>query len=156
MTRKGAQGMTATSATGERGFTLIELLVALAIMVLIAASVPTALNRMLPGRRVAVAADRLVADLRWLQGESIGGRTPGRLTLLPDGYRLATGRHQQDVALAATTRIQLRARAGERELPALMFFPDGTAVPASLSVADSGRHVDLEISMLTGRIDKVR
>ena len=156
MTRKEAQVTTATSATGDRGFTLIELLVALAIMVLIAASVPVALNRMLPGRRVAVAADRLVADLQWLQSESIRVKTPGQLALLPDGYRMDVGPRKQNVSLPATMRVQLRARSDERELRQLTFFPDGTAVPARVSMTDSGRDVDLEVGMLTGRVNKVR
>jgi type II secretion system protein H len=150
--------MTATSATGERvrGFTLIELLVALAIMVLIASSVPVALNRMLPSRRVAVAADRLVADLQWLRSESIRMQAPGQLTVLPDGYRMEVGHSQQNISLADTMRIQLRAREGERELQQLMFFPDGTASPVRIAVGDSGRNVDLEVGMLTGRVNKVR
>lgn len=157
MTRKGAPAMTATSATGKRtGFTLIELLVALAIMVLIAAALPIALGRLLPGRRVMAAADQLVADLQWLQGESIRARAPGQLTLLPHGYKMAVGHSQENVAFASSTRIQLRARADERELSQLIFFPDGTAVPGRLSIADSGRSVALEVGMLTGRVQKVR
>ena len=149
--------MTVTSATGDSaGFTLIELLVALSIMVLIAAAVPIALGRMLPGRRVAAAADRVIADLQWLQGESIRKQTPGQLTVLPEGYRMEVGPSNQNVALADTMRIQMRARADERELRTLMFFPDGTASPAWLSLSDSGRRVDLEVGMLTGRVNKAR
>jgi hypothetical protein len=111
---------------------------------------------MLPGRRVAVAADRLVADLQWLQGESIRAKAPGQLALLPDGYRMEVGQRKQNVSLPGTMRMQLRARADERELRQLMFFPDGTAVPALISVVDSGRDVDLEVGMLTGRVNKVR
>lgn len=165
MTRKGAKAMTATSATGEcarsprsaniRGFTLIELLVALAIMVLIAAALPIALGRMLPGRRLTVAADQLVTDLQWLQAQSIRSRTPGQLTLLPEGYQMEVGPSERRVTIAPTTQIHLRARADERELQRLTFFPDGTAVPALLAVADSGRRVDLEVRMLTGRVSRV-
>lgn len=148
--------MTATSAIGNNGFTLIELLVALTIMVLIAAAVPIALGHLLPGRRVAVAADRLTSDLRWLQAESILAKAPGQLTVLPDGYRMEVGPRRQNVALAGSMHIQLRARADHRELRSLTFFPDGTAAPAVLSIADSGRSVDLEIGMLTGRVNKAR
>lgn len=150
--------MTATSATGKcvHGFTLIELLVALTIMVLIAGALPIALGRMLPGRRVTVVADRLVVDLRWLQGESIRVQAPGQLTLLPDGYRMQVGHRNRDVALADTTHIQLRSRVDERELRQLQFFPDGTAVAALLWVADSGRNAELEVSMLTGRVNRIR
>jgi type II secretion system protein H len=133
------------------GFTLIELLVALAIMVLIASAVPMALGRVMPGRRVSVAADQLVSDLRWLQGEAIRSGTPARLTLRPDGYRLETGANSRFIVLPTTTRIQVLAPADERQLDQLSMFPDGTATPARLSVSDSDRRVELQLSMLTGR-----
>jgi Tfp pilus assembly protein FimT len=135
---------------------LIELLVALAIMVLIAAALPIALGRMLPGRRLTVAADQLVTNLQWLQAESIRDRAPGQLTLLPDGYRMEVGPSERRVIIAETTQIHLGDPAGERELQRLTFFPDGTAVPALLAVADSGRRVDLEVRMLTGRVSKIQ
>lgn len=151
--------MPATSATGDRGsrgFTLIELLVALTIMVLIAASVPTALSRLLPGRRVTVAADRLVTDLQWLQSESIRQRTSGQLTLADDGYRMDVGRTGRSAELASTTRVTLRARTDGRDLQRLVMFPDGSAEPGRIVVTDSGRKAELEVGMLTGRIHRLR
>lgn len=159
MTATLAPGKPANSRLSRRcapGFTLIELLVALAIMVLIAAALPIALGRMLPGRRVTIAADQLVADLQWLQGESIRTRASGQLSLDLEGYTMAIGSSSRTIALAGTTRIELHALADARELQHLMFFPDGTATPALLSVADSGRRADLQVSMLTGRVSRRR
>lgn len=159
MTRKGAKAMPATSAIGDRGsrgFTLIELLVALAIMVLIAASVPTALSRMLPSRRVTVAADRLMTDLQWLQSESIRQKTRGRLALDAGGYRLEVGGISRNAQLAGTTRVSLRARTDGPALQGLLMFPDGSAQPARIVVMDSGRKAELDVGMLTGRVDRLR
>ena len=62
------------------------------------------------------------------------------------------------LALQVARHAEQRAQqqADERELRQLMFFPDGTAVPALVSVTDSGRDVDVEVGMLTGRVNKVR
>lgn len=162
--------MPAISATGDRatgrrqrdshvftlGFTLIDLLVALAIMVLIAASVPTALSRLLPGRRVTVTADRLAADLQWLQSESLRLKAPGQFTLLDEGYRMDVGRVERSAELASTTKITLHARADGRDLQRLLLFPDGSAQPGRIVILDSGRRAELEVGMLTARITRLR
>lgn len=158
--------MTATSATGDRsiprrawraaaGFTLIELMVALAIMVLIAAAVPMALGRLMPGRRVAVAADQLTADLQWLQGEALRAQAPASLTLQPRGYSLDVQSDRRVVSLPSTTRLQVRAQADARELERLLIFPDGTASPSRILISDSGRQIELQVSMLTGRVSRL-
>jgi len=74
--------MRATSATGStRGFTLVELMVVLTILALLAASLPVALNRFVPARRVVTAADRLIADVHRLQSEAAGPGVPTRLVV---------------------------------------------------------------------------
>jgi general secretion pathway protein H len=160
--------MPAISATGDhaavralqrdsQGFTLIELLVVLMIMVLIAASLPTALTRLLPSRRITVTADRLVTDLQWLQSESIRLRTPGQLTLLGNGYRMEVGQVVvRSAQIASTTQLNIHARGDGRDLDRLLMFPDGSAQPGRIAVTDSGRRAELEIGMLTGRISKLR
>lgn len=153
--------MPATLAIGEpaprrcrsRGFTLVELMVVLAIAVLIAASMPLALNKMLPSRRVAATADRLVADVRWLQGQAIVSGAPARLVLNASGYQLETrnGAEVREIKLVSSTRLRLRPRGEERALPELVLYPDGSSVAGELEILDSGRRLRVEISMLTGR-----
>ena len=134
------------------GFTLIELLVVLTIMVLLSASIPMALNRVLPARRVHVSAEDLITDIRWLQEQAARGKQPGRLEISPGGYRLSTdGAAFRQVALAHTTTIRLHASGEQRSLQQLVVYPDGTATPANFEIEDSGRAARVEVGMLTGR-----
>lgn len=160
--------MPAISATGDhvipaalrsrgKGFTLVELLVALAIMVLLVASVPIALNRMVPGRRVVATADQLIADIRWLQGESLRTGQRTRLAVQANGYSLeVSGSTVKAVRVAATMALNLRGRGEQRAMSQLVMFPDGTASPGRLDIVDSGRRAAIEISMLTGRARLLR
>lgn len=163
--------MRGTSATGRGsvrlailrcarrgGFTLIELMVVLAIMVLMAASLPLALNRMLPARRVTVAADALVANIRWLQARSAQTGHPARLSLTQSGYELAgyelatqPGAAARKVILATSTTLRLRASEDGRSVTHLTIYPDGTSAAGRFEILDSGRRAVVEISMLTGR-----
>ena len=148
---------TAGSPPRFSGFTLIELMVVLAIMVLVASALPLALNRALPARRVAVAADKLVADIRWLQTQSTMLGRPARISILESGYQLkleSTDR-SRDVALAKSTALSLRAREDGRIVKELLIYPDGTSSAGRFEVSDSGRHATVEISMLTGRARRI-
>ena len=135
------------------GFTLIELMVVLAIMTLMAASLPLALNRMLPGRRVVVAADALVTDIRWLQARATESGRPAILRLMKRGYRLEAQptRPPRVVTLADSTTLQLRRSDDRRAVNELTVYPDGTSVAGRFELLDSGRSAIVEISMLTGR-----
>lgn len=135
------------------GFTLIELMVVLAIVVLVTASLPLALNRMLPSRRVAVAADRLVSDIRWLQLQSTASGKPARLSITGSGYRMEVQNDKQgrEVALSASTTLRLRARDEDRVIHNLLVYPDGTSSAGQFEVADAGRRAIVEVSLLTGR-----
>ncbi len=144
--------MQPTSATGERGFTLLELIVVLSIMVLMAGVLPLALNRMLPARRAALAAEQLTADITWLQIRSSATGARGRISLTPTGYRLEVRAQQKEVDLAASTTLRFMRVDNDADLGDLTVYPDGTCSPARITVVDSGRRVSLSISMLTGRV----
>lgn len=144
--------MQPTSATGERGFTLLELIVVLSIMVLMAGMLPLALNRMLPARRVALAAEQLTTDITWLQIRSSATGARGRIVLTPAGYRLDVSTQQRQVDLAPSTTLRFMRVDNDAALEDLTVFPDGTCSPARIAVVDSGRRVSLSISMLTGRV----
>ena len=151
--------MAATSATGSaRGFTLVEMMVVLAVLALLAASLPLAINRLVPARRTVAAADRLLADVSRMQSESASAGAPARLTLTASGYRLDFGgtRASSEVALPASTSLRLRARDEDRPLHELVVYPDGTASPGRLEIADSGRSAAVEIGMLTGSARRTR
>jgi len=136
--------MRATSATGSRrGFTLVELMVVLTILALLAASLPVALNRFIPARRVVTAADRLIADVHRLQSEAAGTGVPTRLVVT-------------ELALPASTTVRFRARDEDRTLRELVLYPDGTASPGRFEISDSGRHAVVEIAMLTGSARRAR
>jgi general secretion pathway protein H len=143
--------------TRFNGFTLIELMVVLAIMVLIASVLPLALNRALPARRVAVAADKLVADIRWLQTQSTMLGRPARISVLESGYRLnlESTDKSREVALAKSMALSLRAREDGRVIKELLIYPDGTSSAGRFEVSDSGRHAIVEIGMLTGRARRI-
>jgi general secretion pathway protein H len=151
--------MPETLATGSRkrreaGFTLIELMVVLAIMVLLTAMLPIALNRMLPSRRVATTADRLLQDIRWLQSEAINRSAPGRMVLEPTGYRLEIEEASlsRRVVLSGSTTVVLRTAVDKRQIQELVVFPDGTGSSGIFDVEDSGRRSTVELSMLTARV----
>ncbi len=147
--------MMPTSAIGSgraHGFTLLELMVVMAIMVLLTSALPFAFNRMVPARRAALAAEGLVANIRWLQAQSSASGSPGRITLQKQGYQLHVQGLKKDIALARTTHAQFLRRDAAVELDELLIFPDGTCTPARILVADSGRRIELAISMLTGSV----
>jgi general secretion pathway protein H len=156
--------MPATSVIGEhaarpslnarshaRAFTLIEMMVVLAIVVLMSAAVPFALNRLLPARRASVAAERLVADIHWLQSQAAVTSTPARLAVLPSGYRLESAQRVRDVIWPGSTTVRLWAAGEDRDLPELTLYPDGTASAGRFELADSGRRATVVVSMLAGR-----
>lgn len=133
------------------GFTLLELMIVLAIMALMTVALPTALNRMLPARRVALAAERLIEDIRSLQLRSSAVAAPARLTLLPSGYRLEVRGHVENVALPRTMTLRLRRRETDTELQVLILYPDGTTSAGRFEISDSGRRAVIEMELLTGR-----
>lgn len=141
----------------QGGFTLIELMVVLAIVVLVMASLPLAINRMLPSRRVVVAADRLVSDIRWLQLQSVASGARARLSVTESGYRLDVQHEKQgrEVVLSDSTMLRFRARDEDRAIPGLLVYPDGTSSAGQFEIADADRRAIVEISLLTGRARRV-
>lgn len=148
--------MRRTWVTGrESGFTLLELMVVMAILVLVATLLPLALDRALPGHRVATTAERLMSLVREAQGSSVVSGRP--VTLQVQGHELVT----QDAANSAaigrpfsfptSTTVSLKDLEG-RAAAALVVYPDGSAQPARFDVEDSGRHRAVIVSAVTGRV----
>jgi hypothetical protein len=131
---------------------LIELMVVLTIITLIAGAMPFALNRILPARRVALTAQTLITNVRWLQIQSSVTGAPGRITLQPSGYQLHVREQKRQVELAHSTLLRFMQPETAAKLDELVLFPDGTGLPARIEISDSGRRVMLEMSMLSGRL----
>ncbi|MGA7538941.1 MAG: prepilin-type N-terminal cleavage/methylation domain-containing protein [Steroidobacteraceae bacterium] len=125
------------------GFTLLELLVVLAIMLMMAAAFPLAFDRALPGRRVTIATEHLVAAIREAQTRSISQGKPIRVRLasLTD-------------SLSASTHLTFRDSNG-RVLSALTLYPDGSATGGQLRVVDGSHRSTVVVSAITGstRVD---
>lgn len=146
-------GVAPTRRSGQYGFTLLELMVALAIIVLIAGSLPFALDRLMPARRVSSAAERLIADLRYLQDQTMARGSPGHLSFDRSGYRLtlAAGFVDRRVELPDSIQLSLAGQPGTVSSAQLTVYPDGSSTPVEILLNDSGRLARVKVSMLTGR-----
>lgn len=156
--------MRATSATGSspprtppsgrewRGFTLVEVMVALAIMVLLAASLPLVIQRATPTRRVAAASERLITDVQLLRARATASGRTAHVASLPGGYRLSSDAGNKDVRLPGSMRLRLSAQGEERTMSEVALYPDGTSSGARFELVDSGRRAVVELSMMTGRV----
>jgi len=120
------------------GFTLLELLVVLAIMLLMAATFPLVLDRVLPGRRVTMATEHLAVAIRDAQARSIaqGKAVSVQLAILTHSF-------------SATTHATFTDWNG-RPLSTLVLYPDGSATGGQLRVVDGAHRSTLVLSAITG------
>ncbi len=154
-----------TSATGSPlrrrastgGFTLLEMVMVIAIAVLIASSVPVALNRMLPARRLAVAAERLVTDVRWLQAHATASGHIAYLEVTSAGYilRIPGSGIERRVDVPEPIEVKLQSLRGTRPAAKLEIYPEGTTSGGFFDVGDSRRRHRVEVSTLTGKVRRV-
>lgn len=140
------------------GFTLLELMVVMAILVLMASAVPISINRMMPGRRVAVVTERVSTAIRDAQAQSAASGSPIRLevgqselTSLQSSRAGATGVKQRLVTTATSTTLSAKSFDG-RLIPAVMVFPDGATSGGVISIVDGVHRAQVSISALTGRV----
>jgi prepilin-type N-terminal cleavage/methylation domain-containing protein len=131
-----------------RGFTLIELLVVIAILVMLAAAFPVALDRTLPGRRVAVTAQNLVSAVRDAESRSLLRGKP--VTLEMSGSGLISG-GKVAITFPASTRVAL-VDADGRALKSIVAYPDGSASAARFEVSERKHARVVVISSNTGRV----
>jgi general secretion pathway protein H len=145
------------SATGrEAGFTLIELMVVVAILLLAAALLPMALDRALPGHRVATTAQQVVSMVREARGSSMLSGRPIKLTLqehdLVTQDAATSASIGRPVSFPSSTTISLTDSDG-RSAAALLVYPDGSAQPMRFDVEDEGHRKAVLVSALTGKAD---
>jgi type II secretion system protein H len=155
--------MRATSATGSgprlcarrnrtRGFTLIEIMIALAIMVLLAASLPLLIQRATPTRRVVAASERLITELQLLRAQASASGRPIRIAMSSSGYRVVSGAGEKTVRLPSSMELRSHGSGQERAIDEIALYPDGTTSGARIELIDSGRRAVVEVSVLTGRV----
>jgi general secretion pathway protein H len=144
--------MPRTLAIGsQQGFTLLELMVVMAILVMVAALFPVALDRALPGRRVAATTERLISLVHEAQMASVLSGRPVSLTLRPHALTAILADKAPSVAFPASMTVRMLDAQG-RDIPQLLLYPDSSSRGARLQIEDSGRRGALVVSAITGRI----
>ena len=151
-----------TLVTGERcrrspqrptlGFTLLELMLVVAIIALIAASLPMAVSRWLPARRLEVATQRLISDVRWLQAHATASGSTGYLQVTATGYvlRIPQAKLQRSVVLPKPLEIEVES--GQLQV---QFYAEGATSGGRLDVSDGRRRQQVDVSAMTGRVRRL-
>jgi prepilin-type N-terminal cleavage/methylation domain-containing protein len=129
----------------EAGFTLIELLVALAILVLVAALLPIAFDRLVPSRAVSVTSQRLLEAIREAQAVSQRVGEPISVRLREGGVEWGSRR----VAFPARASVVALDPAGH-PLQDIPVFPDGSARSARFEIRSGAQYSLVVLSGITG------
>jgi hypothetical protein len=133
-------------------------MVVMAILVMIAAVFPFALDRAMPSRRVSTTAERLVATVQEAQSASLRSGRPVTVALKGHGWVTQDAATSATLArplqLPASTEVSLADLEG-RPLAALTVYPDGSAQAAHFDIEDNGHHGRVVVSAVTGRVSIV-
>lgn len=158
-------GKCPSSSTAKRaiaGFTLLELMVVMAILVLMVSAVPIAINRMMPGRRVAVTAERISTAVRDAQAMSTATGTPvslevGRrdITAVQVTRRSAQPVSHKVLTTSSSTELKVNDDDG-RPTTAVIVYPDGATSGGSIDIIDGTHQARISISALLGRVSMLR
>lgn len=132
------------SAAGrsDSGFTLLEALVAIAVMGLIAAIVGPNMGASLDLLSLRQSAAVLQADLRVAHATALRTGSPVTVKVLPDrhGYDWIGGTRHFPTAVSVSMSAPVS------------FLPDGSVVPATISIAAGGRRIPVTIDSTTGAV----
>lgn len=144
----------------QRGFTLLELLVVTAILVLVAALFPVALDHALPSRRVATTTERLISLVHDARMTSLLSGQPVALEVGPHNLRVfsvladreaVSARGAHGVSFPDSMRVSMLDAQG-RKIPELLLYPDGSSSGGRLEIEDGGRRGALVVGAITGRV----
>ena len=150
-----ARSAPTSGASACAGFTLFELLIGLAIMGLMLSAVPALLSKAVPGVEARGAAREMAAGLRAARGVAIAGNRETALILDVAGgaYRVegeSKGRRlPAGIGISLLTADELRLDATTARIA---FFPDGGSSGGRVRLAQAGRHYDVRVDWLTGRV----
>jgi general secretion pathway protein H len=134
------------------GFTLIELLVVLAVTAVLLALVP-AVTAGIADVRFRAAARELTVALRETQATALGSGQEIDLAIdtRTRFWRSSADGQRHDFPRAIHT-VAVRFPDRMVEAPVLRFMPDGSASVAVLDLGGAGRHAEITIDGLIGKV----
>ncbi len=144
-------------AAGARaaGFTLIELIVALAVVGVLLAVVPVAIDRAGESLGYRAAVQGVVASLRQARHAAMASGAPAAFFVAPAARRYgvegqASETLSERLEVSATTAAALARDEGVQRI---VFMPDGSSSGGSVQILRaSGQGVRLRVDWLLGRI----
>ena len=140
---------------GVGGFTLVELIVALAIVGVMLAVVPVALDRAGESLGYRSTVQGLVASIRGARNRAASSGRPAAFFVVPERrtYGIEGGKPERApdfLRIKATTAAAVDGEAGVQRI---VFMPDGSSSGGSVEVTRaSGQGVRLRVDWLLGRI----
>jgi general secretion pathway protein H len=142
--------MTNSASSSPHGFTLLELLVVLAIMAIVAFSVPFIGHG---GTELRGLGHELAAELRQLRQTAVRGHAVTEFILEPQrgGYRIGEESLALPPGVSLTYTVSEPPLIGEA-LDHLAFYPDGSSTGGTLTVSRGDVLVTVRIGWMDGRI----
>jgi general secretion pathway protein H len=154
-------GISAIGKRTKRGFTLLELLIVISIMVLLASAFPVALDRTLPGRRVASTVQKVVVAIDDARAKSAACSCAVRLELRDRDLSLSAAVPNQTllspnpISIPRSTRVSLIDMDG-RSTHTLEIFPDGSTSGGRFEIVDGRQRNAITVGEITGRVRVTR
>jgi general secretion pathway protein H len=139
---------------GTAGMTLIELLVVMTILAMLASLFPLAIQRTVPSRRLAAAAQSLAVHLRELQSLAALSGQPLQLFLDPSGYNLQQPSIDTATCIPWPHHIEATLKADEeaQAIQTLTMYPDGSSSGGRFELRIDRNRASVTVSPLTGHV----
>lgn len=138
---------------GAAGFTLVEMLVALALLGLVAGLAAPAAGRLIPGRRLDMAAGALAGELHRLRAQARRTGAPASLTFVPERALFLSTRPGAPPIPAGGFAVEVLRGATSRSAPGeIRFLAGGGSTGGVIRLVGAGGSRSLTVSSLTGRV----